>query len=252
MRISAHAAWLVGLVIFLGLAGCASRPAPPPGVQDPFEADNRAAHAFNKDLDRVVLRPVSRAYVRNVPDEGQQIVSNVADNLALPGMVVNNLLQGDLSGAGRNSLRFLYNTTLGFGGMFDPSSEFGIEPEDTDFGETLHVWGVPEGNYVELLVFGPSTERDALGRVVDFALDPLDYLIPSPERRYGTGVYVLDRVGDRGRFGDTVDSVLYDSADSYAQARIIYLQNRRSALGQTEGVAPEDEIDPFELDTEGF
>lgn len=241
---------MVALAVALG--GCASRPEAPAGIQDPFEADNRFAHAFNKDLDRAVLRPVSMTYVRVVPQEGQQMVSNFADNLALPGMVVNNLLQGDLSGAGRNSLRFLYNSTLGFGGLFDPSSEFGIEPEDTDFGETLHVWGVPEGNYVELFVLGPSTERDALGRVVDVFLDPLDYVLPRPERSYGTGVYVLDRVGDRGRFANTVDSVLYESADSYAQARLIYLQSRRFELGQAEEAEPEAEIDPFALDTEGF
>ena len=146
-------------------------------------------------------------------------------------------------------MRFVINSTLGFGGLFDVASDFGIEDHETDFGETLHVWGAGEGAYVELPFLGPSTQRDAVGKVVDLFTNPLSYTLDDPESYYGPVASVASGLGNRGRFSDTIDSILYDSADSYAQARLIYLQNRRFELGQEDQGA---EIDPFELDTSGF
>lgn len=213
------------------------------GINDPYEQQNRGVHAFNKSLDRALLRPASRGYVRAVPPEMQDMVQNFADNLSTPGLVVNNLLQGNLKGAATNSSRFVVNTLLGFAGLVDAATIMGVEEVDTDFGETLHVWGASEGPYIELPGFGPSTRRDAVGLVVDMVINPLAYALPSPERDYRLGVNVLDRVGDRGRFGDTVDSVLYDSADSYAQSRLIYLQSRRFALGRSGAAGYDDPYD---------
>lgn len=218
---------------------------------DPFEESNRSIHTFNKGLDRAFLRPAGQV-TSSLPVEVLEPVTNFADNVGLPSMVANGLLQGDIGGAATNTFRFLLNTTVGIGGLFDPAGGIGIQEESTDFGETLHVWGVPEGAYVELPLLGPSTQRDMVGIVVDMVLDPLRNVGTSPQVDYGTYTRFADLAITRGRFMDTFDSVLYESADSYAQARLAYLQNRRFELGEESPVG--DDIDPFsdELSLEGF
>lgn len=238
------------LLATVGLMACT---APQPGVEinDPFEETNRQVHSFNKGLDRAVLRPAGQVAAA-VPDELTSRVTNFADNVGLPGMVANGLLQGDIGGSATNTMRFLINTTVGIGGLFDPAGAIGLAEETTDFGETLAVWGVPEGAYIELPVLGPSTERDAAGTFVDLIFDPLEKVGTVPQLDYGTGARVADLAITRGTFMDTFDSVLYESADSYAQARLAYLQNRRFELGQEAPAVAE--IDPFsdELSLEGF
>lgn len=227
--------------------------APTPGAEfnDPFEETNRSVHAFNKGVDRAVLRPVGQA-TASLPMEISTPVSNFADNVGLPGMVANGILQADIGGTATNTMRFLINTTVGIGGLFDPAGAIGLTEESTDFGETLAVWGVPEGAYVELPVFGPSTERDAVGVFVDMVFDPLQNVGTPPQLDYGTGARVADLAITRGTYMETIDGVLYDSADSYAQARLAYLQNRRFELGEAPPAATE--IDPFsdDLSLEGF
>lgn len=236
------------------VAGACAVPGPgeaPDGIFDPNEAENRRVHEFNRKVDEKFLRGTGGGYAKAVPAPVRDGVSNFADTVSLPQTVVNQILQGRLGRASRNTLRFSVNATLGLGGILDVASDLGLPEDESDFGETLHVWGVPEGAYLELPFMGPSTERDAVGDFVDLFTNPLDYVIPSPQRRIGTAARVLDKVGERGEFGDTVDSVLYDSADSYAQLRLIYLQNRRYELGD-EPAADEGYIDPEALDTEGF
>ena len=216
------------------------------GINDPFEERNRKVHAFNKSIDQAILRPASRGYNKVLPPEMRMMVNNFSDNLSGPGLVVNNLLQGNFKGAITNTYRFALNSTLGFAGLVDVAEMAGVSEVDTDFGETLHVWGVGEGHYVETPFRGPSTERDTVGMVVDFFTNPLSYAMSGTTNEYRQGVRVLDIVGDRGRFGDTINSVLYDSADSYAQSRLIYLQSRRFALGRS-GDATYD--DPYAIGT---
>lgn len=232
------------LAMILLLAGCATQSAPAE-VNDPFEAGNRQIHAVNKLLDKEIVRPVAMAVVGDAQGPVFQGVSNFADNLELPGRVVNNVLQLRLGKAVENTTRFAINTVVGIGGLWDPATAAGVNGKKTDFGETLHVWGFAEGPYVELPALGPSTVRDAVGTVVDFALNPLNVITHEPETYVGTVAKVASKIGDRGRYSATVDSILYDSADSYAQARILYLQNRRYDLGQTSG-AEADFVDPYE------
>lgn len=222
------------------LAACGGAPVAT-GINDPWEAANRKTHAFNKSSDSGVISQVSRAYVTVVPEPVVNSVANFSDNLSTPQMVVNNLLQADAKGAFINSFRFIVNSTLGFGGIFDVATMAEIYEEETDFGETLHVWGAREGPYLELPILGPSTERDTIGRVVDLFTNPLSYVLPKPEKYAGPVSTVAKKFGDRGRYSQTVDSVLYDSADSYAQARSTYLQNRRYQLGGGAGAA-----DPYD------
>ena len=232
-------------VLALGLAGACS--VAPEGVEvhDPWEAQNRVVHEFNRGLDEAAVRDLARASAA-LPQEATQPVVNFADNVGLPGAVINGVLQGDIGGAATNTMRFLINSTIGVAGLLDPAGAIGLYEEETDFGETLAVWGVPEGAYVELPLYGPSTERDAFGRLVDAVLDPLGDVGLPVQQDYGTVARITGQVIERGRLGDTIDSVLYESADSYAQARLIYLQNRRFELGQDAPVDDSGFVDPFE------
>lgn len=238
-------------VCILGLAACTTGTPDANGVFDPNEAQNRKVHEFNKQLDTALVRPVGVAYSNAMPDDLENSVSNFASNLSLPGTVVNNVLQGNIEGAFRNTVRFVINSTLGFAGLHDPAGDFGIHKIDGDFGQTLYVWGVDEGAYVEAPLFGPGTQRSVTGRIVDFVIDPVGYVVPSPEKYYGTGSKIASGLGARGRFAGTIDSVLYDSADSYSQARLIYLQKRRFELGAETGLsmggaADDAYFDPYE------
>ena len=242
---------ILAIAVLAAVAGC-SLPGPqgaPDGIHDPFEAQNRRVHDFNRALDKRLFSGGGDS----LPQGPAQVVTNLADTLSLPRTVVNQVLQGRPGDATRNTLRFAINATLGFGGLADVASDLGLPRDESDFGETLAVWGLPEGAYQELPVLGPSTERDTAGRVVDLFLNPLDYHLSRPDRRIKSGVTIAGKAADRLRYGDAVDSVLHDSADSYAQARLIYLQNRRFELGQTgDAAAGASYIDPDAIDTEGF
>ena len=224
----------LGVLAALALAACTPAPVAQ-GIHDPAEAQNRGVHRLNVGVDRAVLRPASQAYGTVVPGPVRAGVSNFASNLGQPRLVVNDILQGQVDDAVTNTFRFLMNSTFGLGGVLDVASSMGIFRQDTDFGETLHVWGVGEGAYVELPFLGPSTGRDAVGTAVDFALNPLGWADLSDD---AAQVVTASRVGGaldrRFRFAGTIDGVLYDSADSYAQARLLYLQNRRFQLGGTD------------------
>lgn len=235
-----------GAAAALSLVTISACTAPPPGggINDPYEPANRAVHEFNKGLDTALLRPAGQVAAQ-LPEAVRIPVGNFADNVGLPGTVVNNLLQGDIGGAAQNTLRFIVNSTVGVLGLADPAGGIGLTEVETDFGATLAVWGVPEGAYVELPFLGPSTERDAAGEIVDRLIDPLAglglnaALGDGAMERYGLAARAGDLVIERGMFGGTLDSVLYDSADSYAQTRLLYLQNRRFELGETgAGVDP--------------
>ncbi len=231
-------------VIFVTtIAGCTSSDPNASGFYDPLEPTNRAIHSFNKGVDTIALRPISRAYGAITPDPVENMVENAGDNLGAPADAINQLLQGDLVASATMTGRFLINSTVGILGFFDPAEAIGLEETQTDFGKTLGTWGVSEGAYVELPLLGPSTVRNATGRVVDFFLDPVNTLVKSPESDYISGAKVLDIIDTRHRYGAVVDQALYGSADSYAAARNAYLQSTRTVLkGQTD----EDDLeDPF-------
>ncbi len=237
-RNSRRIALAAGLVI---LAGC-STPSAQTDVHDPYESVNRATHQFNKELDRSLLRPASQVYGTLVPTPVRTSLDNAGSNLGGPANVVNNVLQGDIESAVHNTSRFLLNTTLGVLGLFDVAeSSFGLENRDTGFADTLAKWGAREGAYQELPVFGPSTERDTAGMVVDFITNPVGTLFGDDAEDADRVTTVTEILNYRYTFSDTVDGILYDSADSYAQLRLFYLDARRFGLGESA-----DSIDPYE------
>lgn len=240
-RRPARAAALVVALAVLSACG----PKPEAGIYDPLETTNRAIHDFNKSLDRAAVRPTANAYGTVVPGPLRQGIQNFALNLGQPGNVANNILQARLDDAVINTVRFAVNSTVGIGGLFDPATAIGIPDLRTDFGETLAVWGVREGPFLELPFAGPSTLRDTAGIVVDVVYDPLRFILPTAEANAATGIQVAAGLGRRYRYSKTIDSILYESADSYAQARLLYLDSRRFELGQkTEGEG--DFVDPYE------
>ena len=197
---------------------------------DPYENVNRKSHEINKTIDKKVLKPSSQVYSKVLGQKPRNAISNFSENWGLPKDLVNYTLQGDIGNASKTTGQFLINSTIGIAGVFDLSEKFGINARGTDFGETMHRWGVSEGDYVEIIFLGPSTERDAVGKVADLVLDPLGFILNPWQSRLRSTANVGNVLGNRAALGSTIDSVLYDSADSYAQTKLAYLQGRRFRL----------------------
>jgi len=232
------------------LAACGHAPVAT-GTNDPNEAVNRVWFQRNLALAGVVSRAdsapadpaseVPAAAPRRHPF--RHALGNFGANLGLPGVILNDLLQLRPDHATENTVRLLLNTTVGLGGLFDPASRLGVHGRSSDFGETLHRWGAPEGAYVVLPAFGPSTGRDALGLVVDMALDPMRLVLPSAgDYNLSVAARLAGRFANAAEYSDLLDANVINTADPYAQARLLYLQTRRYHLG----IQAEDEIiDPY-------
>ena len=231
------------LAVLTLVAGCTT-PRPGAEVNDPYEPVNRAVHSFNVVMDQAVYRPVSVGYGTVVPVPVRRGVSNVAQTIDTPKRAINSFLQGNIENGFHNTARFILNATVGIAGIFDPATRIGLDERNTDFGETLKVWGAPEGAIVVAPFFGPYTERHLAGDITDIFLNPFSLILNYPDNLPSIGVTLGDFAGDRYDFRDTIDTVLYESADSYAQTRLIYLENRRFVLG----TAPETDVilDPYE------
>ena len=211
------------LLVFL-VSACASQPEQGELIADPYEGFNRQIHSFNKGMDTAVVNPASKAYDFVTPVLGKHLIGNALSHLTLPGVFANHLLQGDLADAGETLARFSLNMVMGAGGFLDPASEFGADYIDTDFGLTLGEWGIDQGAYLELPLYGPSSTRDAVGRVVDSFFKPTGYFAPT-EVVYA--VRAIDVLDTRDRYRALIDEVLYESQDSYRASRNAYVQNRR-------------------------
>ena len=197
---------------------------------DPAEPVNRAIFKANLAADHAVLRPVAQAYVDHVPEVVRQGVANVVQNLKEPATAVNDLLQGQVVQAWKSVGRLAVNTTAGVGGVVDVAKKIGLPPHSADFGQTLAVWGVKEGPFVELPLLGPSSARDALGTAVDLALNPLTYVGGPPATYAGVaagGAYVVDA---RAQHLKDLDELERNSLDYYAELRSVYRQHREAEI----------------------
>jgi phospholipid-binding lipoprotein MlaA len=208
------------------LAGCVAAPDPDSLDFDPFESQNRAAHEFNREVDRQVFGPVARAWGTNVPQPIRQTITNVRYHWKLPGETIQYVLQGRPEQSARAAMRFAVNTVFGLGGLVDPASEMGLEYRETNFDETFHVWGIPEGGYVEIPFGGPGTQRDWNGWMLDILLDPAFLLLPAAATDGLVVAGGLDIVNDRYVLDPVLEELLYRSEDSYTS----YLQNMRARL----------------------
>lgn len=243
---------LLAAVLFAGLAGCAGSDRAPDAeagaagraVADPYEPLNREIHGFNKAVDRRALRPAAQAYRAATPGLVKFLLGNALHHLELPRDFANHLLSGEVAAAGRAVARFSVNTVFGAGGLLDPATEFELPKEDADFGKTLAAWGMEEGIYYEIPFIGPSTVRRTIGRSVDLALSPTAYF--PPLFAFSALPETMTLLDARASNLSAADSVLYDSLDSYATTRSVYLQNRRAFVnGQGEAATP-DLVDIFD------
>ena len=214
--------FLLILLAGLTLTGCTTLPPGKPDPRDPWERMNRRTHAFNDAIDRGIGKPVAKAYVKVVPRFMRLGVSNVFNNLNTLNTVVNDVLQGKMRQAGDDSARFILNSTLGVGGLFDPASKAGLEFNDEDFGQTFGKWGMKPGPYLVLPFLGPSTTRDTFGKLVDQFTYPVTYLEDDSTRIIIRGVSLVDT---RAELLD-LDAQIDRSYDRYAFIRNAWLQRR--------------------------
>lgn len=232
---------LVVLITFAGgLVGCAT---PPPAsdpdavadfqqTNDPLEPTNRVFYKIDDGLDTMIMKPAAIVYHNVLPDLVQTGIHNLLNNMGGPVRLTNDVLEGKPRRAGDTAARFLINTTIGIGGIFDVAKQFGIPNHDSDFGLTLANWGVPEGPFLYLPVLGPSSPRDATGFAVDIAIDPFTW-IGRPSQSFTYESYsktVANALDERSRLLGTIDSVKKTALDPYATFRSLYRQNRAGKL----------------------
>ncbi len=205
------------------LAGCATSGNP----KDPIEGFNRAMFAFNEGLDTAIIKPVATGYEAVLPSPIRTGVTNFFSNIEDVFIGVNNLLQGKVPEAFSDLGRVVINTTVGILGVIDFASDAGLEKHDEDFGQTFGRWGVGNGAYVVIPVFGPRTVRDTVGLVLDVAADPV---VQHRPKRTRDAAVVLRLVNDRANLL-AADKVVEEAAlDKYSYIRDAYLQRRRNLI----------------------
>ena len=208
----------------------------PKPVKDCFENLNRGSFALNQGLDKVVFKPVAKAY-RSLPSPVRNGTSNVLINLSSLITIPNNILQGELKTAGVNTGRFVINTTVGILGIFDVAEKMGFsEYEREDYGQTLGVWGVGAGCYVVLPVLGPSTVRDTVGSFINvLGGDPYynasthgnnEFLSDSLYRT----TKIISGIDFRAKNLESIANLEKNSIDFYASVRSLYLQDRQKKI----------------------
>lgn len=218
-------------------AGCASQgSAVQQDVNDPLEPLNRGLFAFNDVADKYVMRPIAVGYVWLLPAVIRTGINNFFDNISYPVDAINALLQGKVRQFASDSARIVINTTLGFGGFLDPATAAGLAKNNEDFGQTLGVWGVPEGPYLVVPIFGPRTFRSGFGDLVDIQYSPQFNLGRSGIR---TKVNILWLIHRRSTLLG-IDQEIERAFDRYAFLRDSYLQNREYLL--YDGNPPEDDL----------
>jgi phospholipid-binding lipoprotein MlaA len=249
----------LSLVLLAGLGACASPtgnhaigPGTPQLAQaqpadtdetynpnDPLENVNRAIFSFNLFLDDNVLVPVAKGYRTVLPSPVRDGVRNFMDNLKSPVIFVNDVLQGEARRATETFGRFMTNTTVGVGGIFDVAGHFGVRKHSEDFGQTFAVWGIPDCPYLMLPLLGPSNVRDAVGTGIGFYADPLNYYLDDNGLEYVTFIRsAIDAIDARSRNIELFDKIRSTSLDYYAQVRSLYRQRRAAEIRNEDSSAP--------------
>jgi phospholipid-binding lipoprotein MlaA len=220
------------------LAACATPPSDPIAraefekTNDPLEPMNREIFNFNLFLDRNLIKPVALGYRNVFPQFVRDTIRNFLHNLNEPVIFANDMMQGEWGAANLSAARFLINSTFGVGGLVDFATNTGVPRQTGDFGQTLASWGVAEGPYLVLPIFGPSNPRDAVGMGVDGVMEPFGYLASD----YGAGNsatigrMAASGVDLRARNIETLDDLERNAIDFYAELRSLYRQHRAEEL----------------------
>ena len=216
-------AQLLALVLAVLVGGCATSG----NQRDPIEGFNRTMFAFNEGLDTVLIKPVAQGYDTVLPTPVRTGITNFFGNLADLFIGANNLLQGKPDQALSDLGRVAINSTIGILGLFDVATEVGLEKHEEDFGQTFGRWGIGDGAYVVLPVFGPRSVRDTAGLVLDMAVDPVANIDHVPSRNTLAALRLIDTRADLL----PADKVIAEAAlDKYSYVRDGYLQRRRNLI----------------------
>ena len=212
-------------------------------IYDPFEPINRAIFSFNNVADRIILEPIAKRY-KKLPSPIQSGVNNFLSNLRAPLVVVNQLLQAQGQNAVQSSGRFLVNSTVGVFGLFDVAEKIGLEEKEEDYGQTLATWGVGDGFYIVLPLFGPSNLRDTSGMLLTMITDPINaYAVSEGEAWLVPMRTAANAVDQRSQIIDEVNALRDNSVDYYAAVRSSYYQNRNAAINNVD----DSELTPLPL-----
>ncbi len=236
-----HRAVAVSLTMIVLMSGCASQPERN-GQDDPWEDFNRGVYQFNDQVDKAIFKPVSKAYIKITSRQIRTGVTNFFDNVGYPNVVLNDALQGKAKLTLADTTRFVVNSTFGILGLFDVASRMGLEYRDEDFGQTLAVWHVPQGNYLVLPFFGPSTIRD-VPRYPVAAIANVLFFVGNTAVTIPLGI--LYTVNTRANATGAFEFINEAAVDPYAFTREAYLQNRRYLIYN--GNPPPPEFPELEL-----
>ena len=226
------------LAVALGLAGVAAH-AQDSEPGDPLERANRVSHRFGLFLDKALLGPLARAYVRVTPRAVRNGVTNFIDNLTYPNVVLNDFLQGKVEQGFQDSLRFVVNTTFGLVGFIDVASGMGLERHEEDFGQTLAVWGVKEIAYLDLPVVGPNSVRDVTNVPVAWQTS---LIVLADASGLAVPVAVLGLVNTRANASAMVEFRDRVALDSYVFTREAYRRRRNHLIRDGEVSEQEDDF----------
>jgi phospholipid-binding lipoprotein MlaA len=229
------------LLLATGLSGCAT--APPKSdtadyqayqqINDPLEPTNRFFYRVNDGLDTYIMKPVAKGYVHITTQGIRNHVGYFTSNIGEPARLLNFMASGMPRAAGTSFMRFLINSTIGIGGIFDPASALGYKETDTDFGLTLAIWGMPPGPYLYLPLFGPSGARDVLNLPVEYFATPMEAAPASDALTdFGRAETGLNLINTRANFLGPIDQVKATALDPYATFRSLYRQSRASQIQQ--------------------
>lgn len=239
MKLRIWTAGFLAALVLTGVAGCATKPpaSDPEALaayqqnDDPLEPMNRKLYAFNNALDTYGLKPIAQGYAYVVPRTVRNHIGDVLSNMHTPVVFINDILEAKSRRAGDSLVRFVVNSTIGLGGIFDVASGWGYQPHEADFGITLALWGVGSGPFLYLPVLGPSDPRDAAGFGVGIVSDPFFWV--------GQGAVVtalnysktaIGIVNLRAELLKPIDEVKRMALDPYATFRSLYRQHREAAI----------------------
>jgi phospholipid-binding lipoprotein MlaA len=242
---------LGALGFLLLLAGCAKTPESQE-IKDSWEPVNRPVFSVNRQVDDHALGPVARGWRKISPGPVRDSISNAYRNLTFPARFVSTVGQAEGEKAGTELARFLINSTVGLGGLFDPASKMGLERHDETIGKMFARWGIPPGPYMVVPLLGPSTPRDAVGGLVGVALNPLMWVgvgIP--------GIGAVFAINGRAQADEQIEAAKRASLDYYVFARDAYIQNSAhggnwwddSPLGPSDDLYEIIEVPPAETRT---
>lgn len=222
------------LLMFLG--GCMS--------SETLEDYNRRMYKLNKSVDGYTLKPIAKGYKAITPDPVEKGVSNFFNNLNEVTVFTNSVLQGKIDNAILSSSRFVWNTTVGLGGIFDVATAMNIKANKEDFGQTLQTWGVPAGPYVVLPFFGPSTVTDTIGRAGDVLWSPINQY-NWEKNAFPYSIIAMSYIDKRSRLLGAEKLLGSASVDEYSFVKNTYLQHRQALVhdGKVENKAMEEDLD---------